>query len=95
MDLGIDKVKVFLMLEGGVEARAERDALRVVDERRRDPSGEAIREAMLALRGFRSVYGPTQFEADGTVLKPIAVKTIRGGSFVSVRVYGIDEIAGM
>ena len=70
-------------------------SLRQVDGQRRAPTGEAIRDAMLALRGFSSVYGPTQFETDGTVLKPIAVKTIRNGQFVDVRVYGIDEIARM
>jgi ABC-type branched-subunit amino acid transport system substrate-binding protein len=70
-------------------------ALRKLDEQRQEPTGEAIRDAMIGLRGFRSVYGPTEFKPDGTVRKPVAVKTIRDGRFVNLKVYGVDDIGRM
>jgi branched-chain amino acid transport system substrate-binding protein len=56
-------------------------------------TGDALRGALVKLGNFQSVFGETRFRSDGTVLKPIAVKTVKGGRFEIVKVYTVDEIA--
>lgn len=56
-------------------------------------TGDALKSALIDLKDFHSVFGETRFRPNGTVLKPIAIKTVKGGRFVMVKVYSVDEIA--
>ncbi len=58
-------------------------------------TGETLREALIGLHGFRSVFGEIRFRPNGTVLQPIAIKSVRNGQFEVVKVYSADEIAAM
>ena len=68
-------------------------AARSLEKAGKPITGEALRTALINLGGFHSVFGETRFRPNGTVLKPIAVKTVRGGTFEIVKVYTVEEIA--
>ena len=70
-------------------------AVRALHQQGKPVTGETLRDALIGLRGFVSAFGETRFRPNGTVLKPIAVKTVRDGKFEVVKVYSIDEIAAM
>jgi branched-chain amino acid transport system substrate-binding protein len=55
-------------------------------------TGEQLRATLMEMPAFHSVFGEVRFRPDGTVLEPIAVKTVRTGRFDVVKVYTIDEL---
>lgn len=56
-------------------------------------TGENLRTALLGLQGFESVFGQTRFRENGTVVKPIALKTVKNNTFQIVKIYTVEEIA--
>jgi branched-chain amino acid transport system substrate-binding protein len=68
-------------------------AARTLHEAGTPITGDSLRDALIHLKNFHSVFGETRFRPNGTVLKPIAVKTVKGGRFEIVKVYTVDEIA--
>ena len=70
-------------------------AVRALRKEGKPVTGGTLRGALIGLDGFRSVFGEVRFRPNGTVLQPIAIKTVRNGQFEVVKVYSVDEIAGM
>jgi branched-chain amino acid transport system substrate-binding protein len=76
-------------------ARLYMEAVRILAREGKPVSGENLRQAFLKIDGFESVFGKTRFRPNGTVLKPIALKTVRDNKFQIVKVYSIEEVARM
>jgi branched-chain amino acid transport system substrate-binding protein len=55
-------------------------------------TGEQLRTTLIEMPAFHSVFGEVRFGPDGTVLEPIAVKTVHNGRFDVVKIYTIDEL---
>jgi len=70
-------------------------ATRALQTEGKPVTGETLRSALIGLGSFYSVFGETRFRPNGTVLKPIALKTVRNNRFEVVKVYTVDEIARM
>ena len=58
-------------------------------------SGENVRKALLEMPPYEGVFGKTQFAPNGTVRKPISIKTYRGGKPAVVKTYALDEVLRM
>lgn len=67
-------------------------AVRRLVEGGKPVTGDNLRTALLGMDDFESVFGKTKFRPNGTVLKPIALKTVKNNSFQIVKVYTVEEI---
>lgn len=56
--------------------------LKRLDKQGKDYTGDNMRNALFAIRNFDTpLSGPTQFLDNGSVIKPVTIKTIKGSSF--------------
>jgi ABC-type branched-subunit amino acid transport system substrate-binding protein len=76
-------------------ARLYMEAVRILVREGKPVSGENLRQAFLKIDGFESLFGKTKFRPNGTVLKPIALKTVRDNKFQIVKVYSVEEVSAM
>jgi len=47
-------------------------------------SGEKVKDALYEIKDFPGVTGTTTFDSKGDVIKPIGIKTVKGGEFIWV-----------
>lgn len=47
------------------------------------------------LRSTEGVFGKTAFAEDGTVRKPITIKTVKNGWWAEVKTYSLEEIKAL
>lgn len=76
-------------------ARLYMEAVRILAESNTPVTGENLRGAFMKIDNFESVFGKTKFRENGTVVKPIAIKTVKNNRFENVKVYTVEEIAAM
>lgn len=55
-------------------------------------TGENLREALLAIRTFQTVFGELTFRPDGSVVKRMALKQVKDGQFTLIRKLTDDEM---
>ncbi len=55
-------------------------------------TGENLREALLAVRTFHTVFGDLAFRPDGSVVKRMAIKQVKDGQFTLIRKLTDDEM---
>ncbi len=76
-------------------ARLYMEAVRILTREGKPVNGDNLRQAFMKIDGFESVFGKTRFRPNGTVLKPIALKTVRDNRFQIVKVYSTEEVSRM
>ena len=54
-------------------------------------TGESIRKALLEMPPYEGIFGKTQFTPDGTVRKPMSIKTFHDGKPAVVKTYSLEE----
>lgn len=67
-------------------------AVRYAVSKRWEYTGENIRKALLESPPYDGIFGNTQFTQDGTVRKPISIKTFQNGRPAVVKTYSLDEV---
>jgi len=55
-------------------------------------TGEAIIRAIREMPPYEGVFGRTTFAEDGTVRKPITIKTVKNGWWAELKTYSLEEI---
>lgn len=55
-------------------------------------TGENVRKALLEMPPYEGIFGKTQFAPDGTVRKPMSIKTFHDGKPAVVKTYSLEEI---
>lgn len=70
-------------------------ALRYAVSKGWEYTGENIRKALLELPPYDGIFGKTRFAGDGTVRKPISIKTFQNGKPTVVKTYSLDEVLRM
>ena len=69
-------------------------ALKYVLDKGQEATGDNLRNAMLNIT-VKSVYGTIRFTNEGTVLKPLLIKTLKNGKWEVVSMLTLDQIAAI
>ncbi len=68
------------------------ELVKYVRAQKKPVTGENLREALLAIRTFHTVFGDLTFRPDGSVIKRMALKQVKDAQFTLIRKLTDDEM---
>jgi len=68
------------------------ELVRSLRAQKKPVTGENLREALLAIRSFQTVFGELTFRPDGSVIKRMAIKQVKDNQFTLIRKLSDEEM---